>query len=130
MDGIRKASFLKTCMAVAVLMALAGTADAQWQARHNLTPAQYQTTFDDLFKQGYRLKTVSGYVSGGSERYAGLWVKENGPAWQARHGMLAADYQKAFNDFFKQGYRLIWLSAHEVGGTTKYEAIWEQKPGP
>ncbi|HEV3042063.1 MAG TPA: serine hydrolase [Candidatus Angelobacter sp.] len=125
-----KVRFLSSLTIIALFVALAGTAEAQWQARHNLTPAQFQTTFDDLFKQGYRLKCISGYVSGGSERYAGLWVKANGPAWQARNGMSAADYQKAFDDFFKQGYRLTWVSAHEVGGTTKYEAIWEQKPGP
>jgi hypothetical protein len=94
---------MRKLLAILILMALASTAQAQWQARHNLTPAQFQTTFDDLFKQGYRLKTVSGYVSGGSERYAGLWIKENGPAWQARNGMSTADYQKAFDDFFKQG---------------------------
>ena len=58
--------------------AFASRLEAQWQARHGLTPAQYQSTFDDLSKQGYRLKTVSGYVSGG-ERYAALWVKEAGP---------------------------------------------------
>ena len=48
-------------------VAFASRLEAQWQARHGLTPAQYQSTFDDLSKQGYRLKTVSGYVSGGSD---------------------------------------------------------------
>ena len=60
------------------ILAFASRLEAQWQARHGLTPEQYQSTFDDLSKQGYRLKTVSGYVSGG-ERYAALWVKEPGP---------------------------------------------------
>ena len=81
---------------------------AQWSAQHGLTAAQFQSTFDNLFKQGYRLKTVSGYVTGGAERFAGLWVKQPGPAWQARVGLSAADYQKAFDDFGKQGYRLTW----------------------
>ena len=78
-------------------MVLPGKAEAQWQARHGLTPAQYQAAFTDLGNQGYRLKCVSGYMSGG-ERYAALWVKAPGPAWQARHGMSPADYQKAFDD--------------------------------
>jgi len=107
-----------------------GKLEAQaWQARHNLTPAQFQSTFDDLYKQGYRLKNMSGYVSKG-ERFAGLWIKEPGPAWQARFGLSRADYQKTFDDLVKQGYRLTWVSAHEVGGTVRYEAIWEQKGGP
>ena len=32
-----------------------------WQARHGLTAAQYQQTFDQLVSQGYRLQRVSGY---------------------------------------------------------------------
>lgn len=117
--------------AVALLawMALPGKTEAQWQARHGLTPAQYQSTFDDLARQGYRLKCVSGYMSGG-ERYAALWVKEPGPAWQARNGLSPADYQKAFDDLRKQGYRLTWVSAHEAGPALHYEAIWEKRGGP
>lgn len=101
----------------------------QWQARHGLTAAEYQSTFNDLFKQGYRLKCMSGYMSGGVERYAALWTKEAGPEWQARAGLSEADYQKTFNDLVKQGYRLTWISAHEVNGTVHYEGIWEKKAG-
>lgn len=79
-------------VALVCFVAFASRLEAQWQARHGLTPAQYQSTFDDLSKQGFRLKTVSGYVSGG-ERYAALWIKEPGSAWTARHGLSAADYQ-------------------------------------
>jgi hypothetical protein len=61
------------------------------------------------------LQSVSGYVSGG-ERYAALFVKSSGPAWEARHGLSAADYQKTFDDLVKQGYRLTWVSAHEASG--------------
>ncbi len=32
-----------------------------FQARHNLTAAQYQQTFDQLVGQGFRLRAVSGY---------------------------------------------------------------------
>jgi len=81
-----KQVFLFLCAACAVSLVVGNKLEAQaWQARHNLTPAQFQSTFDDLFKQGYRLKNMSGYVSNG-ERFAGLWVKESGPAWQARLG--------------------------------------------
>jgi CubicO group peptidase (beta-lactamase class C family) len=120
----------KVAVAFVCLFALVGSLNAQWQARHNLTPAQFQSTFDDLTKQGYRLKTISGYVSGGQERFAGLWTKEGGPAWYARAGLSAADYQKAFDDYNKQGFRLTWVSAHEVGGVTHFQGIWEQKSGP
>ncbi len=125
--------FVRKCFIAAMLvcvLALSNRLDAeQWQARHNMTPAQFQSTFDDLFKQGYRLKQISGYESGGSERYAGLWVKDGGPAFYARTGVSAADFQKYFDDYTKQGFRLTWVSAHNVGGNTRFEGIWEKNTG-
>jgi hypothetical protein len=80
--------FKRKCFFVSALAVIFGLSNRlgaeQWQARHNLTPAQFQSTFDELFKQGYRLKQISGYESGGSERYAGLWVKDGGPAFYAQ----------------------------------------------
>ena len=46
-----------------------------WQARHGLTPAQYQTTFNDLVGQGYRLELVNGYSVGGDDRIVAIWTK-------------------------------------------------------
>ena len=43
-----------------------------WQARHGLTLAQYQSTFDQLVAQGYRLELVSGYSAAGQDRIADL----------------------------------------------------------
>ena len=127
MDRFNRKKFIA---AVFVFLAFVSGTEAQWQARHGLTQAEFQSAFDNLSKQGYRLKTVSGYVSGGQEFFAGLWIKEGGPAWYARAGLSAADFQKVFDDYKKQGFRLTWVSAHEAGGTTRFEGIWEQKGGP
>ena len=121
---------LAILVGLALVGALPRTAVAQWNAQNGLTAAQFQSTFDSLFHQGYRLKTVSGYMAGGAERFAGLWVKEAGPAWQARVGLSGADYQTAFDSFAKQGYRLVWVTAHDAGGSPHFEAIWEQRNGP
>ena len=101
-----------------------------WIARHGLTPSEYQSTFTDLANQGYRLKVVSGYTRGGQERYAGLWIKTPGPDWVARHGLSAADYQTAFDDFRNQGFRLVYVSGHAVDNQPRYAAIWEKDSGP
>jgi len=49
-------SFSRKCFIVAALVfvfVLPNRLNAEtWQARHNMTPAQFQSTFDDLFKQG------------------------------------------------------------------------------
>ena len=101
-----------------------------WEARNNLTAAEYQQTFDSLTKQGYRPIHVSGAGGGGSARYAAIFDKSSGPAWQARHAMTAAQFQKAFDDFAQQGYRLTDISGYNVGGTDFYAALWEKQAGP
>jgi hypothetical protein len=83
-----------------------------WVARHGLTSAQYQSNFDQLVKQGYRLVKVSGYTVNGQARYAAIWDKSNSPAWVARHGLTSAHYQATFDQLVKQGYRLVDVSGY------------------
>jgi hypothetical protein len=101
-----------------------------WQARHGLTAAQYQQTFDQLVGQGYRLVLVNGYGIAGQDRYAAIWEKSAAPPWQARHGLTATQYQQTFDQLVGQGYRLIHVSGYTVGGLDQYAAIWEQSAGP
>src|SRR5262245_23966216 len=100
-----------------------------WIARHDLTSAQYQQLFDTLSRNGYRLRCVSGYEDGGEARYACIWDEYAGPAWQARHGLDAAAYQREFDALVAQGYRLVQAAGYCVGGTPRFAGVWEQSPG-
>ena len=100
------------------------------QARNGLTSAQYQSTFDQLVSQGYRLIQVSGYSVNGQDLYAAIWEQSSGPARQARHGLTSAQYQSTFNQLVSQGYRLVDVSGYSVNGQDLYAAIWEQSSGP
>jgi len=100
-----------------------------WVARHGLSPADYQAAFSSYAQQGYRLKTVCGYTCNGQEKYIAYWEKAAGPEWAARHGMSARDYQTAFDDFNKKGFRLMWVSGYAVGNQTKFAAIWQKQGG-
>ncbi|ATB49487.1 serine hydrolase [Corallococcus macrosporus] len=100
-----------------------------WVARHDLSASQYQTEFNTWTGQGYRLAHVSGYTSGGAERYAAIWEKTSGPAWRAYHGMTASQYQSTFNTNATQGYQLAKLSSYNVGGTDRYAAIFHASSG-
>jgi uncharacterized protein (UPF0297 family) len=101
-----------------------------WVARHDLTSARYQETFDKLNEQGYRPICVSGYTVGGEVRYAAFWEKRGGPAWEARHGLTSAEYQFTFDALNEQGYRPICVSGYTVDGQVRYAAIWEKRGGP
>jgi CubicO group peptidase (beta-lactamase class C family) len=120
---------LSLLLALAQFAALP-VAAANWVARHGLTSAQYQNTFTDLAGKGFRLVSVSGYESGGQARYAALWTRQQGPDWAARHGLTSQQYQAAFDDFSKKGYRLTFVNGHAVGNSVFYAAIWERKAGP
>jgi hypothetical protein len=104
-------------------------AGSDWQARHGMTADQYQATFNDLIRQGFRLTHVSGYAIGGQARYAAIWEQRPGPDWQARHGMTREQYQQTFDDLARQGYVLIQVSGYRVNVDVLFAAIWEKQNG-
>src|SRR5205085_8508553 len=75
-----------------------------WQARHRMSAADYQHTFDTLTQQGYRLRMVSCYAPDGQDLYAALWEHAGGGAWQARHRMSATDHRHTFDQMVAQGF--------------------------
>jgi pimeloyl-ACP methyl ester carboxylesterase len=101
-----------------------------WVARHGMSSAVYQQTFDQQVGQGFRLVQVSGYGLRGQDFYAAIWEQRQGPAWVARHGMSSAQYQQTFDDLVGQGYRLVQVSGYGIAGQDFYAAIWEQRQGP
>jgi hypothetical protein len=96
-----------------------------WQARHGLTSAQYQDFFNTVTPQGYKPVVVSGYSDGAQDRYAAIFRQIAGaPAWQARHGLTAAQYQSTFDQLVSEGYRLELVSGYSVAGQDRFAAIW------
>lgn len=128
-----KRSFVRRLLLAATLflVAVAPAFAADWVARHGLTAANYQDAFDEFSGKGYRLVSVSGYDDGrGQARYAAVWKKQAGPAWAARHGLTAEQYQAAFNSFNQQGYRLTFVNGYAIGNEARYAAIWSKGRGP
>ncbi len=101
-----------------------------WVARHGLTSAQYQSTFNSLVSTGYKLTYVTGYTYNSDPRYAAIWEKSVPYAWVARHGMTSAQYQSAFDSYVAQGYRPRHVAGYAVGNTAQFAAIWDKSPAP
>lgn len=100
-------------------------------ARHGLTSQQYQQEFDQLTGQGYCLTDVSGYAVGGQAHYAAIWERKSCPAFVARHGLTAQQYQQEFDSLVgQQGYRLRLVNGYKIGGQVQYAAIWQKTSGP
>jgi hypothetical protein len=73
------------CLVLLFCSSAVGHAQA-WQARHGMTSAQYQSEFNNLTSQGYRLTYVSGYTENNQERFAAIWeeIKLSTPPFGSR----------------------------------------------
>ncbi|MFG2127304.1 hypothetical protein ACGFNV_05825 [Streptomyces sp. NPDC048751] len=101
-----------------------------FHAMHGLTSGQYQQRFNDLVGQGFRPVDVSGYSSGGLDLFAAIFEQRSGPAFQARHGLTASQYQQTFNDLVGQGFRPVDVNGYlSAGGGERFTAIFEQGGG-
>ena len=101
----------------------------EWQARHGLSRVEYQRTFDELTAQGFVLRQVSGYRVNVDVRFAALWEKQGGVAFEARHGLTGGGYQKTFDELVNAGHRLAWVSGYSDTGIARYAALWHQAEG-
>jgi hypothetical protein len=63
-------------------------------------------------------------------RFAALFQKGDGSAWQARHGLTAETYQATFNVLVSQGYRLTNVCGYSEGTGSRFNAVWQLKDGP
>jgi hypothetical protein len=48
--------------------------------------------------------------------------------WQSRYGMSHDEFQRAFNELGPQGFVPAEISALEVDGRVRYDAVWRQEP--
>ena len=46
--------------------------------------------------------------------------------WVARQGLSSADYQKAFDQFGKEGFELVSVSGYLASGELRYAALWRK----
>jgi polyglycine hydrolase-like protein len=96
-----------------------------WEARHGMTPADFQVRFDQLAAQGYRLSCVSVSSVGFSTlNVSGIWEKSGGGAWEAHSQMSAAEYQQKFDALSAQGLRPRMVKGYNYLGTPHFAAIW------
>ena len=96
-----------------------------WQARHHLSADEYQQELNNCRGQGYQLVSVTGYPRQSVTNYAAVWVKgADARPWEARHGMTSEQFQAAFTQLGKQGFRPIHVTGYPVGKSHQLAAIW------
>jgi hypothetical protein len=106
----------------------AGAAQAApaFEAYHGVSPGAHQSNFNRLSGQGYRMMSLSVYGTPLNERYAAVWVRRDGPAWGAVHGLNAVAYQAAFDSWTSKGYAPYLVSATGTGANAIFAAAFEK----
>jgi hypothetical protein len=86
--------------------------------------------FADIYNAAGQAGADAVALSRFNTRFAGLFAKGDGSAWQARHGMTAEAYQATFDVLVHQGYRLTYVCGYSEGTGSRYNAVWQMCDGP
>jgi Bacterial tandem repeat domain 1/Peptidase family M23 len=97
-------------------------------ARHGIPESNYQIEFERISKSGYRLVWIDGYEVNGDTYFNVIFRPKDGVSWVARHGLDAAGYQKAFDTFTSQGYRLMHIESYLSDGRVRFAPIFVNSP--
>jgi hypothetical protein len=95
-----------------------------WVARHGLDAATYQQEFNKWTAQGYVPTDINVACVNNVVRYCVIFDRvANPPAWQARHNVSRAEFEKTNNDLIAKGFtRKITSSACGV-----YAGLWQKR---
>jgi hypothetical protein len=89
-----------------------------------MSMSDYQSKFNTLSGQGYKLVYINGFNDGGTPRMNAIWYKTvpfNSAA--AKHGLTGAQYQTEFTTLTNNGYRIFCVTGYDNGGA-KYAGLW------
>ncbi len=77
-------------------------------------------------QKGYRVEDRVAYSSGGTQKYAVVFVKD-GAGFYELHKMDGAAFQAKFDDLWGKGYRTTSISILDNGSS--YGGVWRAMPG-
>ena len=99
-----------------------------WESYHGIPDALYQQHFDSMARRNFRLVHLDACGRGAEAIFATIWEQQQGPAWEARHGLGAADWQAEFEALTRRGFSLRRVAAYAVAGQARYAGIWQAGP--
>jgi len=92
--------------------------------KSGLTPAQYQTEFEEQTEAGRELAYLHGYNDNGQARLSALWKPLPYSSWAARHGLNWFQYVEQTISWVDQGYKLMFITGYQNGSGADYAAFW------
>ncbi|KAF3895749.1 Beta-lactamase [Trichophyton interdigitale] len=100
--------------------------DIPWAEHINQSGDEFTKALKDYTKNGYRLKSLSGYGFGHlQQQFASVWVKAPGAPQRVYIGLTAAEYKTKFDQARKDGYYPVKLSPYNYGKEILFAGIFE-----
>jgi hypothetical protein len=97
-----------------------------WQARSQLTPAEYQGFFDSNAKAGRRIAYLNGYRHDGQAYIVAIATSQTPAGGVQRHGMAGTQYQDAWEVARKAGLLTRAVAGYDSGDGARYAASWRK----
>ncbi|HEV7667631.1 MAG TPA: serine hydrolase [Thermoanaerobaculia bacterium] len=99
-----------------------------WTSKRGLTAAAYQTLWDQLIGQGYRVLDLDAHVVSGQALYDAIWIKEQGgsKAFKSHRILTLAQLDAKIAEYGGQRFRPIRINGYRVGNQSFYAAVWVQ----
>lgn len=97
---------------------------------YGIPAADYQVTNDRLVRSGYRPVWIDVHEFDNAVFFNVIFRPKNGVSWSAGHGMTGAEYQAAYTNAEKEGFRLINVASYLQSGAVRYAAIFCKQAGP
>ena len=94
---------------------------------YGYTFSDFQTEYNTLFPEGWRLYILDSYViSDGTVRYNAVWRPATHGEIQV-YGYTLSDFQTEYNTLWTEGWRLYILNTYVLpGDEVRYDAVWQQ----
>jgi hypothetical protein len=93
---------------------------------YGLKYTDYQQCYDQLFRENWRIYSLSTYVENDQCLYDAVW-RPGTDAEIQYYGLKYADYQQRYDQLFKENWRIYLLNTYIVNGQPLYDAVW--RPG-
>ncbi|DAA74086.1 TPA_exp: Uncharacterized protein A8136_3584 [Trichophyton benhamiae CBS 112371] len=104
--------------------------DIPWADHINQSGDEFTKALKDYTKNGYRLKSLSGYgFSERQQQFASVWEKVPGPPQRVYIGLTAAEYKIKFDQARKDGYYPVKISPYNVDTEVRFAGIFEHMDG-
>src|SRR5207244_1935852 len=99
------------------------------QCSFGRTASQYQSDFNSLASQGYRLAAVGTSMSGSTLLYSAVFRTPFGQPWYNYSGISSANFSGETLNSYYTGYRPSFVSVYTNNNATVYNATWTYNGG-